>query len=418
MPILQSVLPNGLRVVTDPMTTVESACVGLWVGAGTRHETAEVNGVAHLLEHMAFKGTRRRSAQDIAQEIEAVGGHLNAYTSRENTAYYARILKQDAPLALDILGDILQNSVFDEAELGRERAVVLQEIGQAIDTPDDIIFDQFQEAAYPGQAIGWPVLGTAEIVGALPRDAITGYIGRNYGADTMVLVASGNVDHDRLAAQAETLFATLPAKAEARTQPAAYQGGEHREERDLEQLHLVLGFPGLAYSDPDFYAASVLSTLLGGGMSSRLFQEIREKRGLVYSIYSFTSAYQDGGLFGIYAGTGEDEAGELVPVLCDEIGRVIGDAAEDEVVRARAQIKASLLMSLESTMSRAEQLGQQMLIFGRPVPAEEVVARIDAVDAATVRRVADRLFRAPPTLAALGPVSRLESYDAIRARIG
>jgi predicted Zn-dependent peptidase len=418
MPTRESTLSNGLRVVTDPIDTVESACVGLWVGAGTRHETAEVNGVAHLLEHMAFKGTRRRSAQDIAQEIEAVGGHLNAYTSRENTAYYARILKEDAPLALDILGDILQNSVIDETELGRERAVVLQEIGQAIDTPDDIIFDQFQEAAYPDQPIGWPVLGTAEIVGSLPREAIAGYIGRNYGADTMVLVASGNVDHDRLAAQAEQLFTGLPAKAEARTAPAAYRGGEHREERDLEQLHLVLGFPGLSYTDPDFYAASVLSTLLGGGMSSRLFQEIREKRGLVYSIYSFTSAYQDGGLFGIYAGTGETEVQELVPVLCGEIGRVVGDAAEDEVARARAQIKAGLLMSLESTMARAEQLGQQMLIFGRPVPPEEVVAKIDAIDAAAVRRVAGRLFHTAPTLAALGPVGRLESYDAIRARIG
>lgn len=418
MPTRESTLSNGLRVVTDPIDTVESACVGLWVGAGTRHETAEVNGVAHLLEHMAFKGTRRRSAQDIAQEIEAVGGHLNAYTSRENTAYYARILKEDAPLALDILGDILQHSVFDEAELGRERAVVLQEIGQAIDTPDDIIFDQFQEAAFPDQPIGWPVLGTADIVGSLPREAIAGYIGRNYGADTMVLVASGNIDHDRLAAQAEQLFTGLPAKAEARTATAAYRGGEHREERDLEQLHLVLGFPGLSYTDPDFYAASVLSTLLGGGMSSRLFQEIREKRGLVYSIYSFTSAYQDGGLFGIYAGTGEGEVRELVPVLCGEIGRVVGDAAEDEVARARAQIKAGLLMSLESTMARAEQLGQQMLIFGRPVPPEEVVAKIDAIDAAAVRRVAGRLFHTAPTLAALGPVGQLESYDAIRARIG
>ncbi|MGO4128091.1 M16 family metallopeptidase [Inquilinus sp. YAF38] len=418
MPPRESTLSNGLRVVTDPISTVESACVGLWVGAGTRHETAEVNGVAHLLEHMAFKGTRRRNAQDIAQEIEAVGGHLNAYTSRENTAYYARILKQDAPLALDILADILQNSVFDETELGRERAVVLQEIGQAIDTPDDIIFDQFQEAAFPDQPIGWPVLGTADIVGSLPREAIAGYIGRNYGADTMVLVASGNVDHDRLAEQAERLLTSLPAKAEARTSPAAYQGGEHREERDLEQLHLVLGFPGLSYTDPDFYAASVLSTLLGGGMSSRLFQEIREKRGLVYSIYSFTSAYQDGGLFGIYAGTGETEVEELLPVLCGEIGRVVGDAAEDEVARARAQIKAGLLMSLESTMARAEQLGQQMLIFGRPVPPEEVVAKIDAIDAAAVRRVAERVFRTAPTLAALGPVGRLESYDAIRARIG
>jgi predicted Zn-dependent peptidase len=416
--VRQTTLPNGLRIVTDPIATVESACVGLWVGAGTRHETPDINGVAHLLEHMAFKGTRRRSALAIAEEIEAVGGHLNAYTSRENTAYYARILKDDVPLALDILADILQDSVLDPAELGRERAVVLQEIGQANDTPDDIVFDHFQAAAFPGQPVGRPVLGTAETVGSMPRGALTGFIDRNYGADTMVLVASGRVDHDGFVDLALPLFADLAPKRPPPPPPAEYRFGDYREIRDLEQVHLVMGFPGVAYADPDFYAASTLSTLLGGGMSSRLFQEIREKRGLVYSIYSFTSALSDGGIFGIYAGTGEAEVAELVPVLCGEIARVADTLDEAEIARARSQLKASLLMSLESTMARAEQLGQQMLIFGRPVPADEIVARVEAVDRAAVARVATRMFEAAPTIAALGPIARLESHDAIRARLG
>jgi predicted Zn-dependent peptidase len=414
----QTVLPNGFRIVTDFIPYVESACVGIWVAAGTRHETIEVNGVAHLLEHMAFKGTRRRSAIDIAQEIEAVGGHLNAYTGRENTAYYARVLKQDVALALDILADILLDSVFDEEELTRERTVVLQEIGQANDTPDDIIFDHFQATAYPGQPLGWPVLGSVETVSAMPRAAIAGYIDRHYGADTMVLVASGNVNHDAIVEQAARLFEGLTKKAaNGLLVPAEYRHGDFREARDLDQLHVVMGFPGLAYADPDFYAAQVFSTLFGGGMSSRLFQEIREKRGLVYSIYSFSGAYEDGGLFGIYAGTGEDEIDELMPVLCDEIGRVAHDVEEAEIQRARAQLKASLLMSLESTMSRAEQMGQQMLVFGRPVSAAEITAKIDAVDLLSVRRAATRIFDAPPAVAALGPVARLMSYDTILTRL-
>lgn len=410
-------LDNGLRIVTDPMASVESATLGVWVGVGTRDEAPEVNGVAHLLEHMAFKGTSRRSALAIAQEIEAVGGYLNAYTSRENTAYYARVLKEDTGLALDILADILQNSVFDAEELSRERAVVLQEIGQANDTPDDIIFDHFQETAFPDQPLGRPVLGSAEIVRNLSRDAVAGYLGAHYGGPRMVLSAAGAVDHDRLVARAAEAFRDLPAIAPTGPQPARYAGGDFRRNRDLEQLHLIVGFDGVGYHDPDFYAESVLSTLLGGGMSSRLFQEIREKRGLVYSIYSFSSFYADGGIFGIYAGTGEEDVTELLPVLCDEIVKVAEDATEEEVSRASAQMKASLLMGLESTMARAEQVAQQMLIYGEPQGLEEIVARIEAVDVDAVRRVARRLRNGPPTIAALGPTGRLESHDSIKSRL-
>jgi predicted Zn-dependent peptidase len=410
-------LANGLRVATDRMESVETASLGVWVSAGTRYEAVEQNGISHLLEHMAFKGTERRSARAIAEEIEAVGGHLNAYTAREFTAYYAKVLKEDIGLAVDILADILQHSVMAEEELARERAVVLQEIGQALDTPDDIIFDHFQETAFPAQPLGRPVLGAAKVVEGVPRGAILGYMGRHYGAARMVLTAAGNVEHGAVVKLAEAAFRDLPAVDDWPLEAARYQGGEFRSSRELEQVHLVIGLEGLSYHDPDYYALQVYSTLLGGGMSSRLFQEVREKRGLAYSIHSFASSYTDCGAFGIYAGTGEREVTELVPVVCEELRRVGELASEEEIVRASAQLKASILMSLESTGARSEQLAQHMLIFGRPLTTAEVIGKLEAVDRAAVKRVAERLIASTPTLAALGPTGRLESYDSVVARL-
>jgi predicted Zn-dependent peptidase len=413
-----STLGNGMRVVSDAMPHLESASVGVWVDVGARYETPEVNGVAHMLEHMAFKGTERRDALAIATEIEAVGGHLNAYTGREHTAYFARVLKADVALAVDILGDILQHSVFDPAELERERAVVLQEIGQAEDTPDDIIFDHLQEACYPDQPLGWSILGTEDTVAGMPRDALAGFMGRHYGAPRMVLVAAGAVEHADIVRLAEATFGGLRGEAADGYLPAQYAGGELRLPRELEQVHFALALPGVAYADPDFYVSQVLSTLAGGGMSSRLFQEVRERRGLCYSVFSFASSYVDGGTFGVYAGTGETEVAELVPVICDELAKIAGDATEEEVARARAQLKAGMLMSLESSSSRTEQLARQLLIYGRPLAVEEIVAKVDAVDAAAVRRVTARLLAGRPAVAALGPIGRLASYGDIAARFG
>ncbi|MCG8598098.1 MAG: insulinase family protein [Kiloniellales bacterium] len=404
-------LENGLTIASDRIDGVETAALGAWVGVGTRHEAAEVNGVAHLLEHMAFKGTARRNAQDIAEEIEAVGGHLNAYTSRENTAYYARVLADDVPLAVDIIADILQHPSFDEGELAREREVVLQEIGQAHDTPDDIVFDHFQETAYPGQALGRPVLGRAEVVRGLGRDTLVDYLARHYRGPNLVIAAAGRVDHDRFVALAGEAFGGLPAEAERPDQEAHYRGGEYREERDLEQVHLVIGLPAMGIRDPAYYTLSVLSTLFGGGMSSRLFQEVREKRGLVYSIYSFTAAFTDGGVFGIYAGTGAAQVGELVPLVGGELRRLAEDAGAAEVARAKAQLKASILMGRESTGARCEQLAQQLLIYGRPLPVEEIVAEIDAIDVAAVRELAARLAAGRPTLASLGPLNGARPFE-------
>jgi predicted Zn-dependent peptidase len=418
MTIEQADLPGGMRIVTDRMDSVETVSLGVWVNAGARNETADINGVSHLLEHMAFKGTARRNALDIAVEIENVGGHLNAYTSRESTVYYATVLKENADLALDIVSDILMNSTFDAEELARERAVVLQEIGQANDTPDDIIFDTFQETAYPGQPLGRAILGTTDIVGEMPREALVDYIGAQYGAERMVLAAAGNLDHDRLVGLAEKAFAGVSRSSAPAPAPANYTGGDSREIRELEQAHLVMGFDGIGFDDDDYYPLAVLSTALGGGMSSRLFQEVREKRGLVYSIYTFSSAYQDGGLFGLYAGTGEDEVAELISVVCDELKKVAADPlAEDEITRARAQIKAGVLMSLESTSSRAERIARHLQVYDRVIPVEEIAARIDSVSAEDIRRVARRLLASAPTMAALGPVGRLEEYSSVKGRL-
>lgn len=410
-------LANGFRVATDRMDSVETTALGVWAGVGTRNEPAEHNGVAHLLEHMAFKGTRRRSARDIVVEIEDVGGFLNAYTGREQTAYFAKVLADDTPLVVDILADILQNSIFDAEELTRERAVVLQEIGQAEDTPDDIIFDHFQETAFPDQAMGRPVLGRAEIVRDLPREIVAGYMASRYRAGQMVLAASGQLDHDALVAMAEKLFSGLPGGAVPPSEGARYAGGDGRFARELEQVHLALGFPGVNYTDPDYYVAAVLSQLLGGGMSSRLFQEIREKRGLVYSIHSFTSSYADGGIFGIYAGTGEKEVAELLPVVCDELAKLPDDLGEPEVKRAAAQLRAATLMSREKPSARCEQLASQLLIYGHPIPPAEAVARIDAVTIDDLKRLARRLTRSAPTLTSLGPIGQVMEYDALRKRL-
>ncbi len=406
-------LPSGLIVATETMDRVETVSLGAYVATGTRSEAAEENGASHFLEHMAFKGTARRNAAEIAEEIENVGGQINAYTAREQTAYYVKLLKEDLALGADIIGDILTHSAFAPEELERERGVILQEIGQANDTPDDIIFDRFQEVAYPDQPMGRPVLGTEKGIAGMERSVLTGYMHRHYAASNIVVAAAGALTHDTVVDLARQHFADLPAAMPGPLAPGAYGGGEFREARELDQVHIVLGFPSVAYGDPDYYPVLLLSTLLGGGMSSRLFQEIRERRGLVYSIYSFSAPFMDGGLFGIYAGTGEAEAAELVPVTLDELRKVQLGVTEAELHRARAQVKASLLMSLESTGSRCEQLARQIQVFGRIVPTAETVAKLNAVTIDSVRRAAIRLFRAAPTLAVMGPADKVPHLPVI-----
>jgi predicted Zn-dependent peptidase len=416
--IQQTRLDNGLTVVSDAVPTVESVSIGVWAGSGTRAERAAENGVAHLLEHMVFKGTATRGAQAIAEEIEAVGGHLNAYTSRETTGYYAKTLKADWGVALDLLSDMLQNSVFDATELDRERSVIVQEIGQSYDTPDDVIFDHFQETAFPNQDLGRPVLGSAAIVSSVPREAVIGFLTDHYGAENLTVAAAGAIEHEALVAEAARLFDRLPKSETPPLSGGYYGGGDYRETQDLEQVHWVLGFEGVKLDDAASYDVGVLSMLFGGGMSSRLFQEVREKRGLAYTIHSFTQSYRDTGIFGIYAGTGEDLVTELVPVVMDEIGGLADTLKNVEVERAKVQLKAGLLMGLESTSNLVEHLGQSMATLKRLRSVEEIVAKIDAVTSQSVAAAARRIFSSPLTSAALGPIRKLESHDRLAARLG
>ena len=410
-------LENGIRVVSATMTSVESVSLGAWFGIGTRNEPADANGVAHLLEHMAFKGTNGRSAAAIAEEIELVGGHLNAYTSREQTAYYAKLLKDDMGLGVDVLSDILQNSTFAELELDRERNVVLQEIGQSADTPDDIIFDYFQETAYPNQGLGRPVLGTGDIISKMSRETVIKFINDNYGSEQMIFSAAGNICHNKLVDLVNNKFSSFSKKQIPGLELANYVGGDWRQDKKLEQVHLVIGFPSVTFYDPDFYAQQVLSMLLGGGMSSRLFQEVREKRGLVYSIYSFTSAYRDSGMLGIYAGTGEKQIKELVPVVCDELLAIKESDLEVEIERSKVQLRSGLMMSRETTSNRCEQMAQHLLVYGDIMTVEEIVEKVNHVDISSVKRVIKKLLATVPTLTALGPISNLEAYDKFCGRL-
>ncbi len=418
MSVRVSTLPSGLRIVTQDMAHLESAAIGIWVGAGSRSERDEEHGLSHLLEHMAFKGTTTRSAADIAEEIEAVGGEVNAATSVETTSYYARVLKADVPLALDILSDILRNSVFDPAELEREQHVILQEIGAALDAPEDRVYDIFAESAFPEQPIGRNILGTAETVKAAASPMLGTYLDRHYRGPSMVISAAGAVDHDQLVDLAGRALGDLAAEPGPVPVAATYRGGEMREDRELMETQIMLGFEGIPYGGTDFYTAQVLSSIIGGGMSSRLFQEVREKRGLCYSIYAFHWSFADTGVFGVHAATGPEDVNELMPVIVDELDRAAEGITEKEVKRARAQLRAGLLMTLESPAARAGQLARQLLLFGRIISPDELVARIEAIEASHVRELAARIFGGSPTLASVGPVNGMIDRERIAARFG
>jgi predicted Zn-dependent peptidase len=412
-------LKNGITVVTETMPHLKTAALGIWVGAGSRHEAETEHGISHLLEHMAFKGTRRRDARTIAEEIEAVGGDLNAATSVEATAYYARVLGEHVPLGLDILCDILTEPAFDPAELAREQNVIVQEIGAANDTPDDLVFDLFQSNAFPGQPMGRPILGTPTSVRSFTPERLRGYLAARYRGSRMIVAAAGAVDHQAIVGEVTRLLAGVQDLAPPPPLAAKYGGGIQTGARDLEQVHLVLGLEGRSYHAPEFYALQVFTNLLGGGLSSRLFQEAREKRGLCYSISAFHSPYADVGLFGVYAGTDPDDTGELMQVVVDELASAAETASGAEVARAKAQMKVGMVTALESSSMRAEQIARQILAFGRPIPLEELIAKIDAVTVEDARNAGRALVKGgKPTFAGLGPGRGLESAARMAESLG
>ena len=407
-------LPNGFRIVTEHMPGLMSASIGIWVQAGGRHERPEQNGIAHFLEHMAFKGTKTRSPLQIAEAIEDVGGYINAYTSKDMTAYYARVLSADVGLALDVISDIVLNPVFDPREIETERNVILQEIGQTLDTPDDIIFDWLQEVSYPDQPFGRTILGPAKRVGAFSQQDLINFVAQHYGPNQMILSAAGGVDHDEILTKATELFGHLPRHEPFQMLGADFLGGEKRKVKKLEQAHFTLSFEAPSYRAPDVYAAQIYGMALGGGMSSRLFQKVREENGLCYTIFAQSGAYEDTGQITIYAGTSSEEIASLAQLTVEELKRAPQDMSSAEVERARVQLKAGLLMGLESPSSRAERLARLLAIYDRAPSLDEAIAKIDAVTCQDVREFAANMNMARSAMVLYGPISKAPDLASLR----
>lgn len=414
MPIQLTTLPNGLRIVTDAMPGVASLALGVWAAVGTRNEELPQNGVAHMVEHMLFKGTPTRDAVKIAEVIEDVGGNMNAYTGREMTGYYVHLLNEHLDLGLDVLADLIQNSTMPEYEVERERGVILQEIKMYADTPDRQVFDNFQEAAYPHQALGAPALGKADIITHMTRDTLMNYVQTHYIPSNLVVSAAGDIDHDTFVRKVQAAFDHLPQGINGHYLPANYAPVDCFVDKSTEQSHIVLGFQGIARSDERYASFRLLSALLGGGMSSRLFQQVREKRGLVYSIYSFYDSFHDDGLFGIYAGTSPDHLKELMPVVLDEIKGVTDKITPEELARAKAQIKAGVLMSRESSLTRADQQARYVINFGRPFNVDTLVADIDAVQASDISSLAASIFKTQPLMTVIGRSTHLMDSEQVK----
>ena len=414
MSVERSKLRNGLTVVSHTMAEVETVSIGIWIGAGSRSEALGEHGVAHFLEHMAFKGTARRSAKDIAEEIEAVGGDLNAATGVDSTAYYARVLRKDMPLALDILSDIIVSPRFERGELARERDVILQEIAAAMDSPEDIVFDLVQEAAFPDQPVGRPILGTVESVSRFKRAHLGSYLSAHYHGPNMVLAAAGAVDHAALVAEAERRLGSFDTESTPQPESALYAGGARRSDKPFEQTHLVLAFQAPPYRHAEYFTAQICAGALGGGMSSRLFQEVRERRGLCYAIYAFSSGLSDSGMFAIHAAGGPDRAHELFAVIRDELVKAADQGfTADEIARVKAQLKMGLLAGLESSSARAEQLARQILIHGRPLSTEELIERLEQVEAQHLQALVERMLGSPLSLATVGPILHVARFDRV-----
>jgi len=411
-------LKNGLRVATREMPHATTVSIGIWVNAGARDEAVNEQGIAHMLEHMAFKGTTRRDAQAIATEVENVGGFMNAHTSREETAYYLRLLPEHLDLGIDILADILTQSTLPDAEIERERGVIIQEIGQSLDTPDDLVFDLFAAACYANHTLGRPILGTVDSVTGFKRADLSGFLKRFYGAQQMLVVASGAVRHDDIVKRIEACLGQLPNASTAQRSAPIWSAGRQIVERDLEQAHIVFGLPTKAATAPDRFALMALSTLYGGGMSSRLFQEVREQRGLCYSIFSFASLYSDSGCFSVYAGTSAHQANEMLSVAASELASLAQSVSAEEVARVKAQLRASLLMARESVSNCGDALARQIMLFGAPQDDAELLAAIDDVDQNAVRDMAAQVIGDNmPALACVGPATALMDNSELQARL-
>ncbi|PIR39509.1 MAG: peptidase M16 [Alphaproteobacteria bacterium CG11_big_fil_rev_8_21_14_0_20_39_49] len=411
-------LDNGLRIISQKMNETEAVTIEIWTGVGSRYERPEQNGISHFLEHMAFKGTKTRTAKQIAEDFDNIGGQLNAFTSREHTVYYAKVLKENFNEAADLLADIIQNSIFEQKEIERERNVVLQEIAMTNDAPDDIIFDLYQATAFSNQPLGRSILGPSKLVANFSRDDLTGYVSEHYHGANLVLSVAGNIEHQTVVEFAKKNLSNIPKGKRSEKETANYSGGEHREERDLEQVHLTFGFKGISYLDEDVYKVQLLSCILGGGMSSRLFQEIRENRGLAYSVSSFNSSYLDSGTFTVYSATSPEKINELINAVCDEMKKATSDISEAELKKSKAQAKAGLLMAQESCNNRADALGRRLICYNRYISNQEILDKMNSTTVTDVKEVLEKIITSSkPTIAAIGKLDKLESYNDINGRL-
>lgn len=408
-------LENGLRIASETQPQLHTAAFAIGVDVGARHESLEEGGISHLLEHMAFKGSSTLNAKEIAEKFDLMGGNVNAYTSHEHTVYYVKVLKEYAHDALDLLCQIVADFAFDQQELERERQVILQEIAMHHDSPDDLVFDLFQETAFGRQPLGRSILGTPERVDRFTREDLIAYTKKHYVPQRMVVVGAGNVDHVDTCGVAAKYFGQAPRGAEGhQPETARYTGGEKTLEKELEQVQLVVGYPGVAIHHADYFPLQMLATVLGGGMSSRLFQQIREQRGLAYSVSAFATGYNDTGVLGIYAGTTVEHLGELTGALQDVVHGALDDISEAELVRARNQLKAGVVMTRENCGAVSEWIARHLLVYGRYKTAEEIITMLDSVTIADMQRAGRACLAAAPTVVALGPEGSVDHAQLLQ----
>ena len=422
--VRRTVLPGGLRVITEAMPTVRSVSFGVWVGVGSRDETPALAGSSHYLEHVLFKGTKRRNALEISAALDAVGGEMNAFTSKEYTCFYARVLDNDLPLAVDVISDMMTSSIVRTADVDSERGVILEEIAMHEDDPGDVVHDAFAEALFGDTPLGRPILGTVESINALQRNAIHGYYRRRYRPENMVIAVAGNLDHAkvvRLVAKAFDAMLTddaqvdrLPSPPRVGGRPPLARSAVSVVTRPTEQAHLVFGMPALSRVDERRFALGVLNGALGGGMSSRLFQEIREKRGLAYSVYSYAAHHAETGMFGVYAGCQPARAKQVLEICREQVDLVARSGiTADELARGKGQLAGALVLGLEDTGSRMSRLGKAELVYGEILTVDEILARIDSVTLGQVRDIAAEVLTAKPALAVIGPFTPDVFADAV-----
>jgi predicted Zn-dependent peptidase len=403
--IVKEVLPNGLTLLTEAMPHVRSVAIGVWLKQGSRHESDAHSGISHFIEHMVFKGTKNRNAERIAAEVDSIGGHMDAFTAKEYAAFHLKVLDEHLPLAVEILGDIVLNPLFDAVEMGKEKKVIFEEINMVEDTPDDLVMERFTQAIWRGHPLGRPILGTKKTVTAFRRDDLAGFFERVYRPGNLVVAAAGRLDHKAVSALINRNFGGLAAGRTLRNggPPKLVPSIITRSKKELEQVHLCLGTRACAQSHDDRYPTYILNTVLGGSMSSRLFQNVREKRGLVYSISSGVSSYSDTGLMTVYAGTSIDSLDEVIGLTLDELRRMREEPVPaEELRRAKDHLKGSLMLSLESTGSRMNNMARQEIYFGRQFTLDEILARIEGVQQDDVQRIAGQIFKGDLAMSVLG----------------